>query len=96
MRKETVKRAVFFVKNLSSAILMLGRAGIDIPNGMFPLHTTYCKYTCKKRKAEQLAITSIKPIFNRRINGKAKERLTGLIKQYYVSAATAVNVFSWR
>ncbi|MGX8942252.1 hypothetical protein ACWWJF_20435 [Symbiopectobacterium sp. Eva_TO] len=64
MRKETVKRTAFFVKNLSSAILMLSRAGIDIPNGMFPLHTIYCKYTREKRKAEQLAITSIKPIFS--------------------------------
>lgn len=93
MRTETVKRSAFFVKNLSSTILMLSRAGIDIPDGISP-HTIYFNYTREKRKAEQLGYHFNRADFQYRINCKAKERLPRLIKEYYSSAARAANVFS--
>ncbi|QZN94068.1 hypothetical protein [Symbiopectobacterium purcellii] len=89
----TVKRTARFVKNLSSAIMMLSRAGIDIPNGMSP-HTIYCKYMSEKRKAEQQGHQFNQADFQLRINNEARERIPGLIKKYYSSAATAVNLFS--
>ncbi|MCW2482801.1 hypothetical protein [Candidatus Symbiopectobacterium sp. NZEC135] len=93
MRTETVKRSALFVKNLSSTILMLSRAGIDIPDGISP-HTIYFNYTREKRKAEQLGYHFNRTDFQHRINCKAKERLPGLIKEYYSSPARAEKVFS--
>lgn len=93
MRKETVKKSALFVKNLSLSILMLSRAGIDIPDGLSP-HTIYCHYTREKRTAEQSGSEFNHADFQHRINCKAKKRLPRLIKKYNSTAPTAESVFS--
>ncbi|MCW2483808.1 hypothetical protein, partial [Candidatus Symbiopectobacterium sp. NZEC135] len=93
MRKKQGLRTQYFVRNLSTTIVMLSRAGIDIPDGMSP-HTIYCKYTREKRQAELLGYHFNKADFQHRINIQATRRLPELINQYHSSNVMALNIFS--